>query len=695
MSQEHRPSPAPDQGASIPTPAIVAALAAVAVLPTLHRAADSGILAGGLVAAVVAIAGVVAWTAAPIEGRSRLLAGAGVVGIVLVVGAVTMVPGLGLLVAAQTATALVLSWLVTADPPAALSAGLLVAVTWSAGSAVAWSTRLVSLPALVVLAGAVGALALTRRPPPSLVARDARWRERITRWSTARASRSSLAVRRVAGWAAAAASPAPARGAGDRGAASRAPVPAAVAAVAVIGAIVGAVLAIRNVRAVAYDDAAITFRYAERIATGHGFTYNDGDRTNGASAPLYTLLLAAVRTLGTDLAAAARSIGVLSYAASLGLAAWIAGRITGLVGAIAALVLLLATQDYLSQSMSGMESAFAAALGLLALALWLEDREVAAGIVLGLAVVNKLDAGLLAIGFVAASALVSRRFPVRLATASVLTALPWFLFTQWYFGSVIPYSLNRKLTAIDDTGSHDPSWMIDAYQRNGAAWVLALSIGSVVVVGLFATRWRSRPGAAVCIASWVWGMLHLAAFSLVDLGGRYPWYQTVVYPALAVPTAVAVAAGVRAVARSLEREPAAWGRRFAGAVLAGCLLLAGLRASSAFSEAARGHQVDGYEAFEATRRDAGRWLGEHAAPGDVVATCFGWVQYGAADQTILETCPLSTRIPVGPPDYLVLTSFPGLDQLDPIPVGGVIVASFESDVELGGRTVVIELPPSG
>ncbi|MCB0187901.1 MAG: hypothetical protein KDE31_26715, partial [Caldilineaceae bacterium] len=40
------------------------------------------------------------------------------------------------------------------------------------------------------------------------------------------------------------------------------------------------------------DDAFITYRYAENLATGQGFVYNAGERLLGTSTPLYTLLLA-------------------------------------------------------------------------------------------------------------------------------------------------------------------------------------------------------------------------------------------------------------------------------------------------------------------------------------------------------------------------------------------------------------------
>ena len=41
-----------------------------------------------------------------------------------------------------------------------------------------------------------------------------------------------------------------------------------------------------------YDDAAIGFRYSERLVDGHGLTYNDHERVMGFSNPLWTVLLA-------------------------------------------------------------------------------------------------------------------------------------------------------------------------------------------------------------------------------------------------------------------------------------------------------------------------------------------------------------------------------------------------------------------
>ena len=57
------------------------------------------------------------------------------------------------------------------------------------------------------------------------------------------------------------------------------------------------------------DDAYITFRYALRLAGGHGFTFNDGERVLGTTTPLYTVILAGLARFGQDPGASALIIG--------------------------------------------------------------------------------------------------------------------------------------------------------------------------------------------------------------------------------------------------------------------------------------------------------------------------------------------------------------------------------------------------
>ena len=60
-----------------------------------------------------------------------------------------------------------------------------------------------------------------------------------------------------------------------------------------------------------YDDAFITFRYAENIAAGHGFVYNVGERVLGVTTPLFTLLLAALAWLRLPVIGSAVTISLI------------------------------------------------------------------------------------------------------------------------------------------------------------------------------------------------------------------------------------------------------------------------------------------------------------------------------------------------------------------------------------------------
>ena len=454
-------------------------------------------------------------------------------------------------------------------------------------------------------------------------------------------------------------------------------------------AIIGLIVAVRAHRSVLYDDAAITMRYAYRIAHGHGWTYNDGDRTNGASAPLYTMILAAMSRVGWDLETAAKAIGVACFAATIGLATWIAARIAGLAAGLVAAVFLLVSLEYEVLALSGMESALAAALGLAAIALLLEERETWAAIFLGLALVNKLDAGMLALAIAVVYVAIMRRPPWRIIAISAAVLAPWLVFSLAYFGSVLPYSMTQKLGPVQNPSNvYDPSWILDAIRANGSLLVALLALGAVAAIPALA---RTNRYFALALGTCLgWPLLHGLVFSVLNFGDPYPWYRTVLYPPMAIAAAVTVVLAVRA----------AGSRPIAIAAAAAVVVfVAGItdtrfgNAGTVVRTVAHGHQIDGSEAFEATRRDAGRYVGRVAAEHDVITTCYGWVAYGALDNPISETCPLNTRVGVGPPRWVVVVSYPGV-RAPKIPAGGELKRSFLSDSPPGGATYVIEIPKS-
>lgn len=447
-------------------------------------------------------------------------------------------------------------------------------------------------------------------------------------------------------------------------------------------AVLAAIVAVRNQRLVLLDDAAITFRYADRIAGGEGFTYNPGDRTNGASAPLYTLVLAFVHLLGADLEAAARVLGASAYSASIAVVAFIAGRLRGLAAGAIAAVLLVASVAYRAQALTGMESAFAALLGLLVILFLLEDRPTLAGVALGLAVVNKVDAGMLAVAVVLAFLIVDRRPPWRIGWTAIAVAAPWFLFSALYFGSPIPHSASQKLAddALANTATpFDRTWVLDLLTIDRMRLLILITGASCAVVAVLALR-RSevvgRPASLVMLVAGGWFALHALAFSLVDLGDAYPWYTAVLYPPLVLTAVLGVFLPWPSIVPAPLRHPAL------GVVAATVVAVALVRwhgegARQTISVVRAGHVVSDPELLERSRQEAGEVVGELAEPGDVLTTCFGWPAYEAPQTVIDELCPLSTRDEVGEPDWWVLTEIDGRDDFEE-PFGAERVVGVES-----------------
>src|SRR5688572_8374570 len=79
-----------------------------------------------------------------------------------------------------------------------------------------------------------------------------------------------------------------------------------------------------------FDDAYISFRYAENLAAGRGLVYNEGERVFGSSTPLYVLWLTALRLLAPgELATAAVRANAIAFVVAALLAGRLVRQLTG------------------------------------------------------------------------------------------------------------------------------------------------------------------------------------------------------------------------------------------------------------------------------------------------------------------------------------------------------------------------------
>ena len=134
------------------------------------------------------------------------------------------------------------------------------------------------------------------------------------------------------------------------------------------------------------DDAFISFRYARNLARGLGLVFNPGERVEGYTNFLWTVLMAAVAKTGLDIPRAAQVLGTVFSLASLGVVVYLARALgIGARGAVEGswlsrllpvlpAVLLCVSETWAVWAVGGLENVFAAFWVLLAVAAYLRFR---------------------------------------------------------------------------------------------------------------------------------------------------------------------------------------------------------------------------------------------------------------------------------------------------------------------------------
>jgi hypothetical protein len=207
------------------------------------------------------------------------------------------------------------------------------------------------------------------------------------------------------------------------------------------------------------DDAWIHFQFARNLARGDGLSFNPGEPTSGSTAPLWTLLLAAVYRAGGRFPVAGQLLSGACFLATL-VTTWTLGkRITAShwAGWLAG-VIVAVNGRMIWAGLSALETCLFAALSLLAIRAHLDDR--AAGryrlrtaALFGLAASSRPEGYLLfalaMIDFVvhAASAGLQvgwRRLPWGPVGLFALIVLPYLVFSLRTGGHLLPNTYHAK-----------------------------------------------------------------------------------------------------------------------------------------------------------------------------------------------------------------------------------------------------------
>jgi len=366
-----------------------------------------------------------------------------------------------------------------------------------------------------------------------------------------------------------------------------------------------------------YEDALITYRYAENLALGRGFVYNPGERVLGTTSPLYALLLAAPAAV-LGVARIPLISNVLALLAGLaGQAFLYAALVRAGAGARTALValVLVAVQPAVLWSVgSGMETPLVFCLMAASLYASVAGRWHLAMLACGLLVVTRVDGVVWALVIAAAMGMSLRKGAWKPVWPALAVALPWLAFSWLYFGSPLPHSVVAKLAIRPNAGHVDHvAWFGGAFWLNQPLHRLPAALVPWAVFVVI--------GAGVVLASRLRRLAPLVVFPILFMGflwighaPMFPWYMTPAAWCVAILAAIGLARAAAA-AGGMAAMPA---RAVAWSVVALCAISTGwaiVRRDLRMAEYARIEQAN----ETGLRRRAGEWLAERLSADASVA----------------------------------------------------------------------------
>jgi hypothetical protein len=240
------------------------------------------------------------------------------------------------------------------------------------------------------------------------------------------------------------------------------------------------------------EDAFVTYRYAENIAAGKGFVYNECERVLGTTTPLWTLILGTAKAVGLDPIPASKVLGILFDCVSLLLMAAILYEISPF-GAMIWPLMYGTSPSIIPITVSGLETSLL--ILCMSLALWGYIRKNPIfSVALALLLLTRVD-GLLCAGILSGIGLMQdRRWMSRQLVIALILLLPWCVFSLLYFGDVLPQSLYAKRAAyqLGFTVSAAPFLyqFTPVGETHPVEFVLKCALSVLLIIGLAVTMRR-------------------------------------------------------------------------------------------------------------------------------------------------------------------------------------------------------------
>lgn len=393
------------------------------------------------------------------------------------------------------------------------------------------------------------------------------------------------------------------------------------------------------------DDAYISFRYARNLVSGRGLVFNEGERVEGYTNFLWTLLMAPFEAAGADLVQVCDVIGPLLAAALVVLVVRASRELDGPGPALSHLwgaTWLASSSSFALWAVGGLEQSLAALLPFAGAALtyrgWLARawrRCAAGGLLLALACLTRPEGHLfvIVIGLVMLVADRSREARrLALAWLAPIAALlgPYHAWRALYFGALLPNTYLVKAVAGPEVYRAGVGLLADMLRFNATGALVAVAALSLLVATHRAWRW---PAVALAVGFMAY---------VVKIGTDELMWHRLFLPALPfVAMGAGAAARMLATAASARLAPRLrWAPYAAGWAVVALACWANL---SFTLRETRG--LGGYGGCSgANHPDLGKFLTRHGRPGELVAfQDMGATPYHAPDLRFLDLVGLVDR----------------------------------------------------
>ncbi|MGB6383067.1 MAG: hypothetical protein WBG51_17995, partial [Syntrophobacteria bacterium] len=275
------------------------------------------------------------------------------------------------------------------------------------------------------------------------------------------------------------------------------------------------------------DDSFITLRYARNLVQGEGLVFNPGERVEGFTSMLWTLLLSLCGLIGIDLLAAARILGVVAGLTTIILTyrlfyALNASPVQSVLGLFAPLMLAV-NGAFACWAGSGMETALFVCLTVGSYLMVLEERWVLATVLTSACILTRPE-GMLVFGLLFLFQFIrawgdKKRLWLGWLLACGITASGLVAFRLFYFQDWLPNTFYAKTGGEWNQIVRGFKYLAEYGADYEGLLLMAVPVGYFLLVGELKSRFLAVTAVALWGATvWVGGDgLPMYRFALAPL----------------------------------------------------------------------------------------------------------------------------------------------------------------------------------